>query len=100
MPSPFIAFVISDVAPVNIGLADGAFRSWTVCNPAASLIYIPVILLPSAAGPFNQARPFMVVVPLRTALTDATLLPNSSTLYSTELTLDASKQKHGIKTLR
>ena len=72
LPSPTIAFVITEVVPVKIGLADGAFRSRAVCNPATSLIYIymytPVNMLPSATGPFKKARPFMVVVPLRTAL--------------------------------
>jgi hypothetical protein len=32
----------------------------------------------------------MVVVPLKTAFTESALRANSSTLYSTELTLDAS----------
>jgi len=63
-----------NVVPVKIGLADGAFRSRAFCNPATLLISIPVILLPSATGPFKKARPFIVVAPVRTALFESALL--------------------------
>ena len=90
LPSPIISFVMPSVVPVNVGFADGAFRSRAVCNPATSLISIPVILLLSVTGPFNNAGPFMVVVPYKTALTESALRPKSSTLNSTVLTLEES----------
>ena len=90
LPSPIISFVMPSVVPVNMGFADGAFRSRAVCNPATSLISIPVILLLSVTGPFNNAGPFMVVVPYKTALTESALRPKSSTLNSTVLTLEES----------
>ena len=74
LPSPIIAFVVPVVVPVNIGLADGAFMSRALCNPATSLVSIPVILLPSATGPFQKASPFMVAVPIKTALKESTLI--------------------------
>ena len=90
LPSSITAFVMPVVVPVNVGLADGAFRPRALCTPATSLIYIPVILLPSTTGPFEKAGPFMVEVPLRTALNESPLRYKTSTLYSTELTLDES----------
>jgi hypothetical protein len=76
LPSPTISFVIPDVVPVKIGLADGAFSSRAFCNPATSLISIPAILLPSATGPLNKAGPLIVVVPVRTALFESALFEN------------------------
>ncbi len=57
LQSSTIACAIPVAVAVSFGLADGAFRSRAVCNPATLLISIPVILLPNATGPFKKAGP-------------------------------------------
>ena len=84
-PSPIVALVIIPEVVPNISgsQTEPLDRGLSAIRPRR--LSIPVILLPIATGPFKQARPFMVVVPLRTALNDSALRPKSPTLYSTGL---------------
>lgn len=44
LPTSIIAFVIPDVVPALIGLADATFKLRAVCNPATSMVYTNIYI--------------------------------------------------------